>query len=76
MNNKHRYQDTFAQVRFTGRFVPEEMAKKDRADLFALDGQICGAGGEIRFGMENGEIKIQTVHIPATEWGIYVPLQP
>ena len=29
MNNKQRYQDTFAQVRFTGRITPEDMERKN-----------------------------------------------
>ena len=45
----------------------------ERADLFVCDGQVCGAGGEIRFGLVNGEIKVQTVHIPATSMGLFQP---
>ena len=45
----------------------------ERADLFVCDGQVCGAGGEICFGLVNGEIKVQTVHIPATSMGLFQP---
>jgi len=45
----------------------------ERADLFAWDGQVCGAGGEIRFGLVGGSIRVQTVHIPATSMGICLP---
>lgn len=45
----------------------------ERADLFAWDGQVCGAGGEIRFGLVDGSIRVQTVHIPATSMGICLP---
>ena len=46
---------------------------KDRADLFSWDGQVCGAGGEIRFGLENGVLRLMTVHVPATSMGISAP---
>ncbi|MBE6961827.1 MAG: hypothetical protein E7445_05160 [Ruminococcaceae bacterium] len=45
----------------------------ERADLFAWDGQVCGAGGEIRFGLVDGAIRVQTVHVPAASMGISVP---
>ena len=45
----------------------------DRADLFVWDGQVCGAGGEIRFGLKDGVLRIQTVHVPATSLGISAP---
>jgi hypothetical protein len=45
----------------------------ERADLFVCDGQVCGAGGEICFGLVNDEINVQTVHIPATSMGLFQP---
>lgn len=45
----------------------------ERADLFVWEDQICGAGGEIRFGMVNGELKIKSANIPTTSWGIFGP---